>query len=92
MTELKRMTELEEKVMEAIALDPFFEDGEDSVLWLDCFLDTVEDNMGIEPKKTRALLVTLQEKGYLDIEGGKDGYVALGEMGKAWLKVNEAEY
>jgi hypothetical protein len=75
------LTKLEALTLSSIPENDFYEDGLDSILWTNCFVDCV----GIDAKQVRALLVTLQSKGYITVTGGKDGTVALLDFGKQWL-------
>lgn len=79
------ITELEQKVMTTIPKECFYESGFDSTLWTDCFVDTVGKAEGIDPKQSRALLVTLAKKKYISVSGGKEGTITLLEKGKTWL-------
>ena len=79
------MTELEQRVMTTIPKECFYERGFDSHFWTDCFVDTVENAEGIDPKQSRALLVTLAKKKYITVSGGKEGTITLLEKGKTWL-------
>ena len=79
------ITELEQRVMAAIPKECFYESGFDSTLWTDCFVDTVGKAEGIDPKQSRALLVTLAKKKYISVSGGKEGTITLLEKGKTWL-------
>ena len=79
------LTALETRVMTTIPKECFYESGFNSTLWTDCFVDTVESKEGIDPKQSRALLVTLAKKKYIAVSGGKDGTINLLEKGKTWL-------
>lgn len=83
------MTELEQRVMTTIPKECFVsgklkgtKSGFDSIFWTDCFVDTVENAEGIDPKQSRALLVTLAKKKYITVSGGKEGTITLLEKGK----------
>ena len=82
------LTELESKLMKTIPKENFYENVFDSILWNDCFLDTLEAYEGIKPKQARALLTTLEQKDFISVYGGKDGQLELREKGKLWLLEN----
>lgn len=87
------LTELEQKTIKAIIENDFYEEGFDSWLWNDCFIDRIS---GVDAKQARALLVTLDKKGYLEVTGGKDGSFKLLQPAKDYLLncglVNENGY
>ena len=74
------LTELETKVLRCIPHDCFFENGRSSMIWTDCFLD----DCTVEPKKARAILITLQTKGFVKCSGGRDGIIRL-----TWKGINK---
>ena len=59
---VENLTELELKVFECIPKDCFYEYGVDSILWIDAFLDTVQDETGINSKVSRAIISNLKKK------------------------------
>jgi hypothetical protein len=79
------LTELETRLMLVIPKDDFYENGFDSWLWNDCFLDTLERYAKIGSKQGRALLASLDKKGFLSVDGGKDGSFRLLEPAKRFL-------
>jgi hypothetical protein len=80
------MTELEKMVMSRIVKDDFYERGFDSELWMDVFLD----NIPIETKITRAVVVSLEKKCLICISGsGRDKSFSLRENGMNYLKENK---
>lgn len=80
------MTELEKVVMSRIIKDDFYERGFDSELWMDVFLD----NIPLETKITRAVVVSLEKKGLIAISGsGRDKSLSLEENGMNYLRENK---
>jgi len=63
------LTSKEAKMMNAITEDQFYENGTDSVLWLDNFIEYC----GFEGKAAGGILTSLQEKGYIYIQLEDDG-------------------
>jgi len=89
---MKKLTAFEVSVMECIPKECFYENGFDSVLWMDCFLDTVLREAKIENKKSRAVVVNLEKKGLLtiafekrDIDGSGGTTFVLAQDGKDYL-------
>jgi hypothetical protein len=62
--EIPTLTELENQMMEAIPNDQFYENGVDSVLWVDCFIEYC----GIPAKKARGVLSSLCKKGLIQVD------------------------
>lgn len=87
MENTNELTGLEMIVLAAIPKECFYENGFDSTPWMDCFLETVKSYFQIDPKQTRAVMVSLQKKQYISIHGEKsDKFFELEEKGKEYLK------
>ena len=56
-----KLTDMEKQVLHDITEDEFYENGLDSVIWADCFLDTTS----IPSKQVRGVLSSLIQKGIL---------------------------
>ena len=85
-----KLTALEIQVMTLIPEDNFYEEGFDSILWNDCFIDTTLVSHGLDPKQVRGVLSSLKKKKALVIcPEGKDSTICLGDLGKEWLIENE---
>ena len=77
------LTELEAQVMLEITKDDFYEDGLDSSIWADCFLNTTS----LSPKVVRGVLASLVKKELIyGIETGRDGVIAYTDLGKSYMK------
>lgn len=84
-----QITEMEEKLMRAIPRQDFYEDGFNSELWTDCLIDDLATTEGITTKQSRALLTTLNRKGFILVsDTGRDGGVTLRADGMQWLVEN----
>ena len=74
-----KLTELERQTLEDITNDCFYEDGLDSVIWVDCFMDITT----IGPRKCRGVLRSLIKKGIINpIEKGGEGTISFTHAGK----------
>ncbi len=82
---MEKLGELEAQLVEAVPEDPFYEDGFDSVLWIEFFLDMLEELKGINPKQARVHLVTLEQKNYIGIQKGTEGTFWLEDYGREFL-------
>jgi hypothetical protein len=89
MFQMTELTELEMRLLRTLPKENFYEDGFDSTLWTDCFLDTLKDYEGIDQKQSRGILSSLSKKGYLNVWLGKDGTINLLEPAKQWLLENK---
>lgn len=86
---MENLTMLEEKVMVTIPKENFYEEGFESVLWVNCFLDTLEDATQISPKQARGLLSSLAKKEYIKVIEDREGNTMyLLDNGINWLKEN----
>lgn len=73
------LTESEKQTLEDITNDNFYEDGLDSIIWADCFMDTTT----IGPRKCRGVLSSLIKKGIINpIAKGRDGTISFTDAGK----------
>ena len=85
-----KLTALEEKLMKEIPETGFYEDGLDSCLWTDVFLE--ESSIGT--KSGRGVIASLSKKGYLDVsdaDAGREGNPTsfmFTELGKSWMEEN----
>ena len=65
--------------MEKQTLDEFYEDGLDSIIWADCFMDS----SSIGSRRVRGVLSSLIKKGIIyPILKGRDGTIAFTDTGK----------
>ena len=72
-------TKMELQVLDDITKDSFYEDGLDSMIWADCFLDTTH----IPAKEVRGVLSSLIKKNIIrPIIKGRNGVIAFTENGK----------
>ena len=74
-TEEIELTELESQLMLDIQKDNFYEEGVDSVIWTDVFLDATTS---IESKKARGVLSSLVKKGLIEMGQETIAYSDLG--------------
>lgn len=80
---MTKLTELEKTVLHDITTDCFYEDGLDSMIWADCFMDTVS----ISPKEARGVLSSLVQKNIIySIEKGRYGIIRFTENGKSVMR------
>lgn len=80
------LTDMEKQVLTAFPEDTFYENGLESILWTDCFLDTVEEITGIDSRQSRGIISSLKQKGFMEIDGGhEDSTINLTEKGKQFL-------
>ncbi len=78
------LTDLERKILDDITQDNFYEDGLDSCIWSDVFLD---ETSSIESKKARGVLSSLIKKGILDgMLKGRNATISFTEYGKELMK------
>ena len=81
-----QLTELERKVLHAITKDCFYENGLESVIWADVFLDTCM-HYGMESKVVRGTLSSLIKKEIIKpIMKGRDGTISFTEEGIELMK------
>lgn len=77
------LTDLEKIVLHDITTDCFYEDGIDSAIWADCFMDTVT----IDAKQARGVLSSLVQKNVIyPIAKGRNGFIAFTKLGKEVMK------
>ena len=77
------LTEMERTILDDITKDCFYEEGLDSVIWADCFLDTTK----IPAKQARGVLSSLVKKDIIGpIEKGRDGAIKFTEYGKEVMR------
>ena len=80
-----KLTELEEEMLRAIPEECFYQEGFESVLWTNCFLDGLK----MDNKVARGVLSSLKQKGVLNVQGtGREGVIWLNEVSIEWLKEN----
>lgn len=73
------LTELEKIVLKEITEDDFYEDGLNSVIWADVFIDCCS----IPSKESRGVLSSLIKKGIINpIMRGRDGVISFTNLGK----------
>lgn len=78
------LTEMELTTLNDITKDDFYEEGLDSVLWADVFIDYTSS---IPNKQVRGVLSSLIKKGVINpIERGRDGVIEFTEKGKQLMK------
>lgn len=82
---MKNLTVNEKLVLKEITEDNFFEDGLDSLVWCDCFL---EFGCSLVPKVARGVLSSLIKKEYIyPISKARDeNYIQFTNKGKEYLK------
>ena len=82
-----KFTEMELKVLDAITKDDFYEDGVNSTIWADVFLDTVKGYYNIDSKTVRGVLASLIKKKIIKpIMKGRDGSISFTEYGKSIME------
>ena len=82
-----KLTELEIKVLDVIPKDDFYEEGLESCLWADCFIDTIKRYAGVEATIARGVIASLSKKKYINFyNSGKDSQITLLDNGKEYLK------
>jgi len=75
---------MEQQIIEEVTKDDFFEQGVDSCVWTDVFLD---DTCTIPAKQARGVLSSLVKKEYICPMGkGRDSYIEFTDRGKTYLK------
>lgn len=85
------LTKLESLFMKAIPKDNFYENGLDSCLWTDIFL---EQTCPMKISQGKGIVSSLSKKGYIEVsdpDGGRQGNptsFTLTEVGQAWMKEN----
>ena len=80
---VKSLTEMEKQILVDITKDCFYDNGVDSEIWADCFLDTTK----ISAKQARGVLSSLVQKGIIyPIEKGRNGTIAFTNCGKEVMK------
>lgn len=80
---MTHLTELEKIVLHDITTDDFYDNGLDSAIWADCFMDTVT----ISPKEARGVLSSLVQKHIIyPILKGRDGIISFTENGKEIMR------
>lgn len=80
---MTNLTALERTALHDITQDDFYEDGLDSVIWADCFLDTTS----IPAKEVRGVLSSLIKKGIIKpITSGKYAVIRFTEHGKEVMR------
>lgn len=82
---MKKLTVLEMKVMTTITKDEFYEEGYESCIWTENFLDNLNSIEDIDPKQARGTLSSLVKKKmiYMDSET-----IQFEEAGVEWMKEN----
>ena len=84
MTNKTQFTEMELKLMDDITKDCFYENGLDSCIWANVFLD---DTCSIDSKKARGVLSSLVKKGIIyEIERGRNGTIKFTDKGIKTMK------
>lgn len=77
----------EEIMLKEFPKNDFYEEGLDSKLWTDCFIDRIP---GINPSQCRGVLTSLKKKGFIEGDDmGKDSCIWLTERGKEWIIENK---
>lgn len=91
------LTKMERQALDAITKDNFYENGLDSVIWADVYLDTVKGFYGIDSKTVRGVLGSLVKKGLIngiidekDRFGRSNGTISFTKYGKEVM--NELGY
>lgn len=86
LTEGTELTDKERQVMIALTHDDFYEDGEESVLWLEVAVESVSAETGLSNKAVGGVLSSLEKKGYVYMESGKDGAIGFERLGKEFIR------
>lgn len=74
------LTVLERQTLEDITNDDFYEDGLNSIIWSDCFM---EYGTTIGARRCRGVLSSLIKKGIINpIVKGRDGTISFTDAGK----------
>ena len=80
---MTNLTTLEKTVLHDITTDDFYEDGLDSAIWADGFMDTVS----ISSKEARGVLASLIKKGIIKpIAKSRDAVIMFTEYGKSVMR------
>lgn len=80
---MTNLTTLERTILHDITTDDFYDNGLDSTIWADCFLDTTN----VPSKEVRGVLSSLIKKGILKpILKGRDGVIAFTNYGKEVMR------
>ena len=77
-----KLTTMEARVMGCFLTDDYAEEGVDSIIWTDCFLDHVKFMTEIDAKQTRGILSSLIQKDMIFVEES----MGLTENGKQYLR------
>ena len=79
------LTEMEKQVLADMPKDNFFEDGLESVLWCDCFLDFT---CSLQAEQARGVLSSLIKKDYIYPIGStrEDNTIQFTEKGQGYLE------
>ncbi len=87
------LTKMEKQALDAITKDDFYEDGLNSAIWADVYLDTVKGFYGIDSKKARGVLGSLVKKGIIngiidekDRFGRSNGAISFTAKGKEVMR------
>lgn len=78
------LTEMERTTLNDITKDDFYEEGLESILWADVFVDCTSS---IPNNQVRGVLSSLIKKGIIyPIERGRDGAISFTETGKQLMR------
>ena len=85
---MTNLTEMEKKVLDAITKDDFYENGLNSCLWTDVYLDTLKGYYGIDAKTARGVLSSLVKKEIINpvVLRGRESTLSLTTYGKAVMR------
>ena len=80
---MENLTKLEKQALDAITKDDFYEEGLNSAIWADVFLDTFKGYYKVDSRKARGVLSSLVKKKIISpIISGKDGVIVFTPYGK----------
>lgn len=78
---------MERQALDAITKDNFYEEGLNSCIWADVFLDTFKGYYRIDSTKARGVLSSLVKKNIINpILKGRDGTISFTNYGKEVMK------
>lgn len=82
------LTKLEKQALDAITKDDFFENGLDSCLWTDVYLDTFKAYYEVDTNQARGVISSLIKKGIIKpiILKGRESTIKLTDYGKEVMR------
>ena len=82
------LTEMEKQALDAITKDDFYDNGLDSAIWADVYLDTFRGYYGVKSEQARGVLASLVKKNIIGpiLEGREECVIYFTEYGKEVMK------